>query len=48
MAMQPDGQTALHLAAEEATLDCTMLEVKQNLVKVSTNDQFQACFGKFI
>ena len=34
MAMQPDGQTALHLAAEEATLDCTMLEVKQNLVKV--------------
>ena len=33
MAMQPDGQTALHLAAEEATMDCKMLEVK-NLAKV--------------
>jgi hypothetical protein len=29
MAMQPDGQTALHLASEESKLDCTMLEVKQ-------------------
>lgn len=28
MTTQPDGQTALHLAAEEAKLDCTMLEVR--------------------
>ena len=33
MAMQPDGQTALHLAAEESKFDCSMLEVKQCTLK---------------
>ena len=27
MAMQPDGQTALHIAAEQAKIDTAMLEV---------------------
>ena len=31
MATQPDGQTALHLAAEESKVDCTMLQVNYNL-----------------
>ena len=33
MAMQPDGQTALHIAAEQAKIDTAMLEVNNvNLI----------------
>ena len=33
MAMQPDGQTALHIAADQAKIDTAMLEVNNvNLI----------------
>ena len=41
MAMQPDGQTALHLAAEESKFDCSMLEVKQCTLKYT---QCKGCY----
>ena len=47
MAMQPDGQTALHIAAEQAKIDTAMLEVSNgNLIiwaektKKSDNDDY--------
>ena len=50
MAMQPDGQTALHIAAEQAKIDTAMLEVnngnliiwaeKTQIRKKSDNDDY--------
>ena len=49
MAMQPDGQTALHIAAEQAKIDTAMLEVsngnliiwaEKTQIKKSDNDDY--------
>ena len=36
MAMQPDGQTALHIAAEQAKIDTAMLEVNNGNLIICT------------
>ena len=41
MAMQPDGQTALHIAAEQAKIDTSMLEVNNGNLIIWTEKKYQ-------
>ena len=41
MAMQPDGQTALHIAADQAKIDTAMLEVNNGNLIIWTEKKYQ-------